>query len=72
MSTTTTFAVEGMSCQHCVAAVKEEVGKVAGVSDVQVDLDTGLVTITADDSVDAPTVAAAVDEAGYTMVGPSA
>ena len=36
-----TLHVPGMTCGHCEAAVKEEVGKVAGVADVSVDLATG-------------------------------
>jgi copper chaperone len=57
-------SVPGMTCGHCEAAVKGEVGKVAGVTDVAVDLATKLVTITGD-SVDLEAVVAAVDEAGF-------
>jgi copper ion binding protein len=66
---TATYTVEGMTCSHCVAAVTEEVGQVAGVSDVAVDLDSGKVTVTSDQPLDRDAVAAAVDEAGYTLVG---
>ncbi|NLV56471.1 MAG: heavy-metal-associated domain-containing protein [Acidimicrobiales bacterium] len=64
----TTVTVEGMTCGHCVAAVKQEVGALPGVTAVEVDLPTGAVTIdsTADLAPDA--VAAAVDEAGYAVV----
>ena len=37
----TTYTVSGMTCGHCVSAVREEIGKLEGVSDVQVDLPTG-------------------------------
>lgn len=57
-------SVPGMTCGHCEAAVKGEVGKVAGVTDVAVDLATKLVTITGE-SVDRAAVVAAVDEAGF-------
>ena len=57
-------SVPGMTCGHCEAAVKGEVGKVAGVTDVAVDLATKLVTITGE-SVDLEAVVAAVDEAGF-------
>jgi copper chaperone len=63
--TTTTFIVTGMTCGHCVAAVTEEVMKVDGVSSVQVDLETGSVTIESDAPVDPIAFAEAVDEAGY-------
>ncbi|MBA2282515.1 MAG: copper ion binding protein [Actinomycetota bacterium] len=65
--TTSTYIVNGMSCGHCVAAVTEEVGKIDGVTDVAVDLDSGRVTVESDAPLDAAAVAAAVDEAGYTV-----
>ncbi|MDR2347451.1 MAG: cation transporter, partial [Bifidobacteriaceae bacterium] len=34
----TIYRVEGMTCEHCVKAVKEEVGAIAGVSGVEVEL----------------------------------
>lgn len=60
------YAVEGMTCAHCAAAVQEEVAGVAGVTGVTADVTTGRVAVTgADVSDDA--VARAVDEAGYTV-----
>ena len=67
--TTATFQVKGMTCQHCVNAVTQEVGKVEGVSSVAIDLDSGRVTVESDAAVDAAAVRAAVDEAGYEVVG---
>jgi copper chaperone len=66
---TTTFTVKGMTCGHCVAAVTEEVSKIDNVTDVQVDLATGAVTVASDGAVDAARFAAAVDEAGFEVVG---
>jgi copper chaperone len=65
--TTSTYTVTGMTCGHCVASVTEEVSKVDGVTDVEVDLATGQVTVTSDGPVDDAAVAAAVDEAGYAV-----
>ncbi len=65
---TRTYTVEGMTCGHCVNAVTGEVSKVAGVSGVNVDLGAKTVTVTGEGFEDAA-VAAAVDEAGYTLVG---
>jgi copper chaperone len=65
MSITTTFTVTGMTCGHCVAAITDEVSRLAGVSDVDVDLATGLVTIVSTDPLDSVLLANAVDEAGY-------
>ena len=39
--TTETYTVTGMTCGHCVSSVTEEVSELPGVSDVQVDLDSG-------------------------------
>ncbi len=60
----TTYAVRGMTCEHCRAAVREEVAAVPGVTAVEVDLDRGAVTVDGD-GVSAGAVAAAVEEAGY-------
>lgn len=65
---TLTLTVPGMSCGHCEAAVKGEVGKVAGVASVDVDLATKLVTVHGA-SLDRAAVVAAIDEAGYTVAG---
>ncbi|MEU3452332.1 cation transporter [Micromonospora sp. NPDC006766] len=64
---TTTYQVQGMTCGHCVSAVSAEVGAIPGVSDVQVDLATGQVTVTSASPLDTDTVRAAVDEAGYDL-----
>ena len=64
---TSTYTVSGMTCGHCVASVTEEVGEVAGVTDVQVDLASGQVTVTSDAPIEAAAVRAAVEEAGYQL-----
>ncbi len=64
MSTPTlTVSVPGMTCGHCEAAVKQEVGQIPGVVSVDVDLETKLVTVVG--STDRAAIAAAVDEAGF-------
>jgi copper ion binding protein len=63
-----TFQVEGMTCDHCRTAVTTEVSAVPGVQAVTVDVEVGTVTISADQPVAQSDVAAAVDEAGYTLV----
>jgi len=62
-----TFVVAGMTCAHCEIAVTEEVGRVAGVSAVDVDLATKLVRVHGT-AIDAGAVVAAVDDAGYDAV----
>jgi copper ion binding protein len=66
---TSTYTVVGMTCGHCVSAVSEEVGGLPGVTEVEVDLPTGAVTVTSDTPLDDAAVAAAVEEAGYTLAG---
>jgi len=68
MSTTTTYTVQGMTCGHCKASVIEEVSAVTGVTAVDVELESGRVTVTGEDVAD-EAVRAAVDEAGYEVVG---
>jgi copper chaperone len=64
---TQTYTVVGMTCGHCVRAVGTEVGALAGVTDVNVDLTSGHVTITAELPVTDQQVRGAVEEAGYTL-----
>lgn len=61
------YTVTGMTCGHCASSVREEVGKIDGVTAIDVDVPTGLLTITSTGPVDASAVRAAVDEAGYTV-----
>ncbi|WP_433331434.1 heavy-metal-associated domain-containing protein [Spirillospora sp. CA-294931] len=60
-----TYTVTGMTCGHCVSSVKGEVGQVAGVTGVDVDLATGQVTVSSDGPVDDALIRDAIDEAGY-------
>jgi copper chaperone len=61
------FSVPGMTCGHCVAAVRGEIEKVPGVRTVLVDLETKAVVVTGA-ALDPVAVAAAVDEAGYELL----
>ncbi len=62
------YRVEGMTCAHCRTAVVEEVGGLAGVAAVEVDLASGRLTVHGED-IDDAAVAAAVVEAGYEVRG---
>ena len=67
--TTTTIAVTGMTCSHCVAAVTKEVAKLDAVVGVTVDLISGAVTVESNGPVDPAELVAAIDEAGYEVAG---
>ena len=67
MNQTSNWTVSGMTCSHCVASVTEELLEVEGVEAVDVELDTGLVTVTSAGPLERDVVAAAVDEAGYAL-----
>ena len=58
------YSVPGVSCDHCVGSVTEEVEQVAGVESVVVDLESKRVTVRGQ-SIDEGAVRAAIDEAGY-------
>ncbi len=66
---TSTYMVTGMTCQHCVQSVTEEVSELPGVSGVEVDLASGRVTVSSERPVDDAAVRAAVAEAGYEVAG---
>lgn len=63
--TTTTYQVTGMTCDHCVRAVSQEIGRLDGVRKVAVDLALGAVTVESDAPLADDDVRAAVEEAGY-------
>jgi len=68
---TTTYGVTGMTCEHCVASVTEEVTALPGVTGVSVDLVSGgesAVHVTSETLLDRGAVAGAVEEAGYQLV----
>ena len=65
---TATYTVSGMTCGHCVSAVTKELSAIDGVTDVDVDLETGRATVTSGTPLDRSDVAAAVEEAGYVLV----
>ncbi len=67
--TTTTYTVKGMTCGHCVAAVTGEITKLSTVTSVDVDLEAGAVKVTSAEALAEEAVRAAVDEAGFELVG---
>jgi copper chaperone len=67
MSQTASYTVTGMTCDHCVASVREEIGEIAGVANVDVDLASGAVTVTSTQPLADADVRTAVEEAGYTL-----
>ncbi|URZ99619.1 heavy-metal-associated domain-containing protein [Streptomyces lydicamycinicus] len=60
------YDVTGMSCEHCMASVTEEVSEVPGVSEVVVDLAANTVTVHGTD-LDDERLRAAIVEAGYVV-----
>jgi len=69
MTDTYTFTgtVAGMTCQHCVASVAEEVQELPGVERVEVSLAGGTLQVTSSRPLDEGAVRGAVEEAGYTL-----
>jgi len=65
---TTDYTVEGMTCGHCAQAVTTEIKKIQGVFDVRVTVESGAVQVDSATDLGTEAVAAAVDEAGYTLV----
>ena len=64
-----TYTVTGMTCEHCVASVTEEISELDGVSAVDVELASGAVTVTSAQPLDQADVRTAVEEAGYKLAG---
>ncbi|MFE6483405.1 heavy-metal-associated domain-containing protein [Streptomyces sp. NPDC057757] len=68
-SVTTVYQVSGMSCGHCEGSVSGELAGIAGVSSVKAVAATGEVTVVSAAALDEDAVRAAVDEAGFELVG---
>ncbi|NIH80846.1 heavy-metal-associated domain-containing protein [Amycolatopsis viridis] len=62
---TAVYTVEGMTCSGCMNKVTSAVTGVAGITDVDVDIATGEVTVTSDAPIDDQQVQAAITGAGY-------
>ncbi|MEV8538856.1 heavy-metal-associated domain-containing protein [Streptomyces sp. NPDC051572] len=68
-SVTTVYKVSGMSCGHCEGSVSGEISQLPGVTSVKAVASTGEVTVVSAAPLDDETVRAAVDEAGFELVG---
>ncbi|MFI1165195.1 heavy-metal-associated domain-containing protein [Streptomyces sp. NPDC020801] len=66
---TTVYKVSGMSCGHCEGSVSAEISEIAGVDSVKAVASTGEVTVLSAAPLDDEAVRAAVDEAGFELVG---
>ncbi|MBB4664860.1 heavy-metal-associated domain-containing protein [Conexibacter arvalis] len=64
---TRTYVVSGMTCTHCVASVREEVGEVAGVEVLDVDLASGRLVVSGEAADSQDAIRAAVEAAGYSV-----
>ncbi|WP_432748010.1 heavy-metal-associated domain-containing protein [Streptomyces sp. JH002] len=69
---TTTYQVSGMTCGHCESSVRSELSALEGVSEVTAKASSGLVTVVSETPLEEEAVRAAVDEAGFELVGPAA
>jgi copper chaperone len=68
MSIVETHDVAGMTCDHCARAVRAEISAIDGVTDVDVDLDSGVVRVNTEQPLPTTALRDAVEEAGYTLV----
>ena len=66
---TTVYKVSGMSCGHCEGAVSTEISALPGVSSVKAVASNGEVTVVSAAPLEEEAVRAAVDEAGFELVG---
>ena len=64
MSDTVTYDVPAVHCAHCAMSIREEVSEVEGVEDVDVDLETKVVTVRGS-ALDDAALREAIAEAGY-------
>ncbi|MBY4572660.1 cation-transporting ATPase [Gordonia paraffinivorans] len=67
MSTTSSYTVTGMTCGHCAASVREEIEEIAGVTSVDVSVETGAVHVVSEHEIPREEIEKAVTEAGYAL-----
>jgi copper chaperone CopZ len=60
------YTVVGMTCDHCVLSVREEVSEVDGIEAVDVDLGSGRLQVRGENVSDTA-VSDAVADAGYQL-----
>ena len=68
-SVTVVYKVTGMSCGHCEGSVSAEIAELPGVTSVKAVAASGEVTVVSAAPLDEEAVRAAVDEAGFELVG---
>jgi copper chaperone CopZ len=61
--------INGMSCEHCARAVRAEVGRLPGVTGVDVDVAAGTVLVTGEPMPGDAALSEAIEEAGYEFPG---
>ena len=66
--TMATIKVKGMSCQHCVASVTKALSEIAGITDVQVDLEKGEATFNEQSPLDEQVIRDAIARIGFEVV----
>lgn len=66
---TRVYRVPDVSCQHCVRAITEELRKIEGIQDIEVDLTSKTVRVVSEDTVPDERIRSGIEEAGYTIAG---
>ena len=68
MATTNTYYVSGMTCGGCAGKVTGQVEQIPGITDIDIDLTAGSITVTSQDPIDDATVTQAIERAGYQLI----
>lgn len=61
----TTLKVKGMVCGGCENRVKNALGEIKGVENVEASFETGLVKVTSKDDVKKETLEETIDDIGF-------
>lgn len=60
--------IEGMSCAHCVAHVKEALEELKGMKSIEVDLSSKMALIETDEEIKDETIKEAIEDFGYEVI----
>jgi copper chaperone len=63
-----TIKIEGMTCNHCVAAVTKALKSIEGLENIKIDLEKGEASFDEKMPVDPAVINERIEKAGYAVV----
>jgi len=65
---TYTFSVDGIKCEKCSNRIKDNLKNIKGVKNIEVSIESKIVTVTCAKKVEAETIKKAIDTLGFVVI----